>query len=175
MAGHGHEPGHGHHGDIGEDYNIGTIVTVAVIGCLLCVLVIIWIRALYVRSVRWEWERKTVALPAAELVEQKGEQVMRLNSYEWTDPARGYVSIPVGDAMAPALARLRDEQARQASLLPPAQLPPDNAANKDDAATKEEPQAVVVQGADAGGEVEQVGHDASGGGDSEDHGDAEAE
>jgi hypothetical protein len=130
MAGHGKEPGHDYHGDVGEDYNIGTIVSVGVIGCLLCVLVIIWVRALYVRAERWEWDRKVAVPRVAELEKQRNDQKLRLSSYEWIDPSRGIVSIPVEEAMAPVLAKLREqawEQQRSVLFPPPVEAPAEDA------------------------------------------------
>lgn len=145
MAGHGHEPAHGHHGDIGEDYNIGTIVTVGVVGCLIMVLTIVWLRALYVRAERWEWERKVVGAPVTELVDMHNEQRTKLNSYDWSDPAGGFVTLPVADVQPEVLARLQAEQAREsrpaattpvvAAQAPAAQPSTENAATE--AATPE--------------------------------------
>ena len=42
------------HGDIGEDYNVGTLATVAIVGLISLVWSVIWLKAVYARADRWE-------------------------------------------------------------------------------------------------------------------------
>jgi hypothetical protein len=161
MAGHGPEP-HAHTGDIGEDYNIGTIVTVGVVGCLLILLTILWVKAMFARSERWEWERKVVALPALSLQVSRLEQQRKLEGYEWTDPAKNRVSVPLSVAEPKVLAQLQAEQLRAmaaaATAAPPAVPGPGTAAEQP--ATE---QGVQEGGATAANVSEGAEHPAEGG------------
>jgi hypothetical protein len=98
------------HGDTGEDYNIGTLVTVAVIGLIALVWSVIWLKAVYVRADRYEWERKVVPAHFSEREAWSQEQEQRLTVPDWTDPAHNRISRPILDVQGDVLLQLLTAQ-----------------------------------------------------------------
>jgi hypothetical protein len=103
------------HGDIGEDYNIRTIVSVALIGFLSLVMIVIWLKAIWGRAERWEWENRVVRAPFSDLQETRSAEEERLQTYAWTDAAKDKVAVPLAQAIPAVIAEL--QQAQQAQAL----------------------------------------------------------
>jgi len=105
------------HGDIGEDYNIRTISSVALIGFLTLILIVIWLKAIWARAERWEWENNVVKAPFSDFVDTRAAEDARLAAYGWTDPAHNKVSEPLEAAMPGVLQQLREDQRQQGAQL----------------------------------------------------------
>jgi hypothetical protein len=136
------------HGEIGEDYNIRTIVSVAVIGFLTLVLTVVWLKAIWARAERYELETRVFPEESSALRDLRTAQETKLQGYQWTDAAHGKVSIPVTDAMGQVLVQLQADQRNERSTEQTSPVsgniqPPPTAA----------PGTVPAEGSAAAGEV----------------------
>ncbi len=98
--------------DHGGDIALPTILMVGLAGTAILMVIIILVRGLFVNMVQQERYHKVIAVQPVELLQVREQAQTRLNSYEWTDRANGFVSIPINQAMALAAARLSAEQAK---------------------------------------------------------------
>jgi hypothetical protein len=82
----------------GQDLNISAIVTTGVAFVLICIVVVMYLYGLYLRTIHLEEERKAVG-QADELFGVKQGQLEELATSGWVDPEAGIARIPIGEAI----------------------------------------------------------------------------
>ena len=75
------------------------IVFVSVIGIVLLVVIVMFLRALYYETVKIEAAEKLKLGRNIQLSDLESTQLAQLGGYEWVDPAAGRVALPIERAM----------------------------------------------------------------------------
>ena len=99
----------------GGDLALSSIIMIGLAGTAILIVVIILVRGLFVNSVQQERYKKVITQRPVELLQVREQALNRLNAYDWTDRANGFVSIPIDEAMAKAATVLNEEQQQPAA------------------------------------------------------------
>jgi len=82
----------------GQDLNITAIVTTGVGFALICIVVVMYLYGLYLRTIHDEEERKAAG-QSNELFALKQSQLEELATSGWVDPEAGIARIPIDQAI----------------------------------------------------------------------------
>ncbi len=82
----------------GQDLNINAIVTTGVAFALICIVVVMYLYGLYLRTIHGEEARKAAGL-ADEVFSLRQEQLEELATTGWVDPEAGIARIPIDEAI----------------------------------------------------------------------------
>lgn len=83
----------------GRDPDALTTATVAIVGAILVIVVVVFVEGLYETANRAEFTSKVVDQAPAEIRSLRAAQLTRLHSSGWVDRKHGLVSIPIERAM----------------------------------------------------------------------------